>query len=270
MGSGDVARRALPWLTRRFRSRSSTPARGGGRAAGNSARFRGGRPRRPPQPAPLRHRRRRAAFCAAAATGDGDPRMEWRACWPRWQAVESPQVVYAGTTGFYGDCAGWPVDETRPCRAQTARGRRGSMPSAACAPFWPQRRAGGPAARARHLRRRPPAARAPACADPVLAADEDVPNHIHAEDLARIACPPRCSGRRSGAPTTPATTRACAWATISTRSPSLRPAAPRRAWRAPRSPPAVAAHAVVHERVAPPRQSPPEARTSPAPSPIRR
>ncbi|HMY79668.1 MAG TPA: SDR family NAD(P)-dependent oxidoreductase, partial [Thauera aminoaromatica] len=99
-------------------------------------------------------------------------------------------VVYISTTGVYGDCAGVRVDETRPCRAQTARGRRRVDAERRLRAFGRRNRVRVALLRApgiyaadrlplERLRR----------GDPVLAADEDVhTNHIHAEDLARIAC----------------------------------------------------------------------------------
>lgn len=101
------------------------------------------------------------------------------------------RIVYASTSGVYGDCGGERFDETRPLRPATARarrradaeaqlrlvGRRGVAVSLLRVPgIYAGDRAGGhPRER---LRR----------GTPVLRAQDDVyTNHIHADDLAR-AC----------------------------------------------------------------------------------
>ena len=100
-------------------------------------------------------------------------------------------LVYASTSGVYGDCAGALVAETRPVAPGTPRaqrrvnaeravrhlGRAGVRTSILRIPgiYAPDREGGTPEAR---LRRGPP----------VLTAQDDVyTNHIHADDLAR-AC----------------------------------------------------------------------------------
>lgn len=102
------------------------------------------------------------------------------------------RLVYASTTGVYGDCAGARFDETRPVNPATDRARRrvdaesqlrtaGLNLSLACSVLripgiYATDREGG------HPRERV------ARGAPVLVADEDVyTNHIHADDLAR-AC----------------------------------------------------------------------------------
>ncbi len=100
-------------------------------------------------------------------------------------------LVYASTTGVYGDCQGQRVRETRPLRPATARamrrvdaehwvrfwGRSGVRSTILRVPgIYAQDREGG-TPRERLLR-----------GTPVLQAQDDVyTNHIHAEDLAR-AC----------------------------------------------------------------------------------
>ena len=100
-------------------------------------------------------------------------------------------LVYASTSGVYGDCAGALVAETRAVAPATPRaqrrvnaeravrhlGRAGVRATVLRIPgiYAPDREGGTPQAR---LRR----------ATPVLCADDDVfTNHIHADDLAR-AC----------------------------------------------------------------------------------
>ncbi len=192
VGSGDVARRALPWLLRRFRVFAlvrQLEAAVELRALGAV-----------PVVGDLDDRQslRRLAGIADAVlhfapppqTGHGDPRMARLLAALAGRSSLPQGVVYISTTGVYGDCAGGRVDETRPCRAQTARGRRRVDAERRLRAFGRRNqvrvallRAPGIYAADRlpleRLRR----------GDPVLAADEDVhTNHIHAEDLARIAC----------------------------------------------------------------------------------
>ena len=100
-------------------------------------------------------------------------------------------LVYASTTGVYGDCRGQRVDETRPVQPHTARARRrvdaeqwvrllgrsGVRSTVLRVPgIYAQDREGG-TPRERLLK-----------GTPVLRAQDDVyTNHIHATDLAR-AC----------------------------------------------------------------------------------
>ena len=192
VGSGDVARRALPWLLRRFRVFAlvrQPEAAVELRALGAV-----------PVVGDLDDRQslRRLAGIADAVlhfapppqTGEGDPRMARLLAALAGRKSLPQGVVYISTTGVYGDCAGARVDETRPCRAQTARGRRRVDAERRLRVFGRRNRVRVALLRApgiyaadrlplERLRR----------GDPVLAAAEDVhTNHIHAEDLARIAC----------------------------------------------------------------------------------
>ena len=123
------------------------------------------------------------------AEGEGDPRSAalLRALARRTAPLA---LVYASTSGVYGDCGGAWIDETRALRPQTARARRRVAAESALRAFGraagtrtsilripgiyaPDREGGTPRAR---LER----------GTPVLAADDDVyTNHIHADDLAR-------------------------------------------------------------------------------------
>jgi nucleoside-diphosphate-sugar epimerase len=188
VGCGDVVRRALPVLTRRWRVfalvRETDPAL---RAQG-VLQIRGDLD----QPATLR---RLAGLAQAVlhsapppAHGDGDPRSR-RLLAALARASSLPRrLAYISTSGVYGDCAGALVPETRPLAAATARGRRRVAAEQALRAFGRRGtrvsilRAPGIYAADRlpldRIRR----------GDPVLAAAEDVfTNHIHAEDLA-AAC----------------------------------------------------------------------------------
>ncbi len=99
------------------------------------------------------------------------------------------RIVYVGTSGVYGDCAGELVDESRPLQPQTARAvRRADAERQLLA--W-----GGRHAISVVVLRAPgiyAADRLPVArlvqGIPVLADNEDVyTNHIHADDLAAIA-----------------------------------------------------------------------------------
>ncbi|MDS4012763.1 MAG: SDR family oxidoreductase [Candidatus Accumulibacter sp.] len=106
------------------------------------------------------------------------------------------RIVYISTTGVYGDCAGRRIDETSAVQPTTARarrrvdaerqlrafGRRGVVVSILRAPGI-------------YAAERLPLARL-AEGKPVLCADDDVfTNHIHADDLARLACAALRRGR---------------------------------------------------------------------------
>lgn len=192
VGSGDVALRALPWLTRRFRVFALT-RRGDAAAALRAAGA-------VPLVADLDDRRsllRLAGladavlhFAPPPTAGEGDPRTR-RLLAALAAAPGLPhRVVYISTTGVYGDCAGAHIDETRPCRAQTARARRRVDAERQLRAFG--RRNGVRVAILRapgiYATDRLPLDRLQR-GDPVLAAADDVyTNHIHADDLARLAC----------------------------------------------------------------------------------
>lgn len=188
MGCGDVARRALPALTRRWRVfalvREPDPAL---RAAGVTQ-IRGDLD----QPATL-HRLSglgNAVLHSAPppSSGQGDPRTRRLLAALARRTSLARRLVYISTTGIYGDCAGAWVSETRSPAASTARAQRRVAAETLLRRFGrgghrvSLLRAPGIYAADRlpldRLRR----------GDPVLATDEDVyTNHIHAEDLAR-AC----------------------------------------------------------------------------------
>ncbi len=193
MGCGDVVRRALPALTRRWRVyvlvREFDPTlRGLG-----IKQLRGDLD----QPATLRRLAGLAHAMLHSAPPPGiagdDPRKD-----PRTQRLLATlaksrslprRIVYISTSGVYGDCAGARVPETRPLAAATARAKRRVAAETLLRDFGrrvPTRvsllRAPGIYAADRlpleRLRR----------GDPVLVAEEDsYTNHIHAEDLAQ-AC----------------------------------------------------------------------------------
>src|SRR5690606_29508218 len=129
-------------------------------------------------------------FAPPPGGGDSDPRTARLLAALARRGSVPRRLVYISTTGVYGDCAGQAVDETRPRRAQTARARRRVDAEDRLRVFGRRNavrvallRAPGIYAADRlpleRLRR----------GDPVLDASEDVhTNHIHADDLARLAC----------------------------------------------------------------------------------
>lgn len=192
VGAGDVAGRAIPWLARRFRVFALT------RRPEGCERLR--RLGAVPVLADLDDRSSLARLAGIAdavlhfapppAAGAGDPRTA-RLLAALGRGGSLPQrLIYISTTGVYGDCAGARIDETRPCRATTARARRRVDAERRLREFGARNavkvailRAPGIYAADRlpleRLRR----------GDPVLTPEDDVfTNHIHAEDLARMAC----------------------------------------------------------------------------------
>jgi nucleoside-diphosphate-sugar epimerase len=192
VGCGDVARRAIPWLARRFRvlavirrpeERSALRTLGArplladlddrrslGRLAGIADYLLHAAP---PQPEGALDRRTRR-LVGVLRSGKSLPQG----------------LCYISTTGVYGDCRGAWADESRPVAPATARARRRVDAEAILRGL--ARCSGVRVSILRapgiYARERLPLARLER-GDPVLAPEDDVyTNHIHAEDLARAAC----------------------------------------------------------------------------------
>ena len=189
VGCGDVVRRALPALVRRWRVyalvRTFDPAL---RALGVTQIL--GDLDQPATLLPLAGLAHAVLHSAPPpASGKGDPRTQRLLAVLKSAPSLPRRLVYISTTGVYGDCAGAVVPETRPLAAATARGQRRVAAEHLLHDFG---RSG--ATRVSILRApgiyaadRLPLERIRR-GDPVLVADEDVfTNHIHAEDLAH-AC----------------------------------------------------------------------------------
>jgi len=189
VGCGDVVRRALPALTRRWRVfalvREFDPALhvlGVKQICGDLD-----------QPATLRRLAGLAHAVLHSApppgTGSGDPRTQ-RLLATLANARSLPRrIVYISTTGVYGNCGGAHVPETRPLAATTARANRRVAAEGLLRAFGRRGRSRVSVLRAPgiYAADRLPLERIQR-GDPVLIPAEDVyTNHIHAEDLAN-AC----------------------------------------------------------------------------------
>ena len=201
VGCGDVVRRALPVLTRRWRVFALVRRADPDLAAAGVTQIVGDLD----HPSSLNRLRGIAQAVLHSAPppgeGTGDPRTQ-RLLAVLGRSGSLPRsLVYIGTTGVYGDCAGAWVPETRPLAARSPRarrrvvaesllrsaGRRGGIrvsilraPGIYAADRLPLER----------LRR----------GDPVLRPEEDsYTNHIHAEDLARACIVALARGRANRA-----------------------------------------------------------------------
>jgi nucleoside-diphosphate-sugar epimerase len=99
------------------------------------------------------------------------------------------QLVYISTSGVYGDCAGELIDETRPLKPQTERAQRRVDAERQLREWGRRRRVCVSILRAPGIysEQRLPLERLKS-GTPALNADEDAyTNHIHADDLARMA-----------------------------------------------------------------------------------
>lgn len=191
VGSGDVARRIIPWLARRFLVRALVRRP----EERDALRALGATPivadlDRPASLARLAGIADYVLHCAPPpGEGQDDPRTRRLLAALMQRASLPRRLVYISTTGVYGDCAGAWLDETRPLRPASARAvrrvaaenrlrrfgcRSGCRVSVLRAPGIYDSDARLPLARLRK-------------GEPVLAPEDDVfTNHIHADDLAHL------------------------------------------------------------------------------------
>ena len=191
VGSGDVARRIIPWLARRFLVRALVRRP----EERDALRALGATPivadlDRPASLARLAGIADYVLHCAPPpGEGQDDPRTRRLLAALMQRASLPRRLVYISTTGVYGDCAGAWLDETRPLRPASARAvrrvaaenrlrrfgcRSGCRVSVLRAPGIYDAEARLPLARLRK-------------GEPVLAPEDDVfTNHIHADDLAHL------------------------------------------------------------------------------------
>ena len=191
VGSGDVARRIIPWLARRFLVRALVRRP----EERDALRALGATPivadlDRPVSLARLAGIADYVLHCSPPpGEGQDDPRTRRLLAALMQRASLPRRLVYISTTGVYGDCAGAWLDETRPLRPASARAvrrvaaenrlrrfgcRSGCRVSVLRAPGIYDADARLPLARLRK-------------GEPVLAPEDDVfTNHIHADDLAHL------------------------------------------------------------------------------------
>lgn len=189
VGCGDVGQRAAGLLRKRARLYGLSPSPDGRaqlRAAGIT-----------PIPGDLDQRRSLGRIAALAqhvlhfapppAQGETDPRStHLLAALGRGSLARS--LVYISTSGVYGDCGGTWVTETRPVRPNNSRAKRRADAERRLRRFGRRRR------RVCILRapgiysqERMPAERVRKGLPAIQAADDVYSNHIHAQDLARLA-----------------------------------------------------------------------------------
>ena len=199
VGSGDVARRALPWLIGRYRvfALVRDPASATAWRAAGAIPVLGDLDCRAsldrlsgladyvihlaPPPSEGSRDARSRHLAAVLARGRSLPRA----------------LVYVSTTGVYGDCGGAPIDETRPIAPRNARAQRRADAESVWRAFG--RHSGVRVALLRapgiYAAERLPADRLRA-GSPALAPAEDAhTTHIHADDLARACCAALGRGR---------------------------------------------------------------------------
>ena len=191
IGCGDVAKRALPWLARRFRVYALV------RNATDDATIRGlgAVPLRGDldKPATLRRLAGIAQCILHAAPpqdqGSRDKRTRMLLAALATRSSLPQRISYISTSGVYGDCMGGRVDETRSARPATPRAQRRVDAERVLRAFGVRSRCGVAILRAPGIYA---ADRLPIDrllrGDPVLTTEDDVfTNHVHAVDLARLA-----------------------------------------------------------------------------------
>jgi len=191
VGCGDIARRALPELQRRYRV-CALVRRGDPALALSGVELIEGDLDDSASLVPLAGRAERVAHLApprGIGTGDARTRELLSALTPRGRGAMLPQrFVYLSTSGVYGDCAGEWVDEARVPRPQTDRARR-RLDAERAIDEWGARHGIGTVilrVPGIYAPDRLPLARL-ARRTPALENEEDVyTNHIHADDLAAI------------------------------------------------------------------------------------
>ena len=124
VGCGDVVRRALPMLARRWRIIALVRRRDQSLADAGVIQIVGDLDQR-------QSLRRLAGLADAVihsapppGSGNSDPRTQRLLAALQGRRTRPTRLVYISTTGVYGDCAGAMIDETYPCRPASARAIR--------------------------------------------------------------------------------------------------------------------------------------------------
>lgn len=135
-------------------------------------------------------------FAPPPAQGERDPRT--RRLLAALGRGSLSQLIYISTSGVYGDCGGEVVSETRPARPNNPRAHRRADAEAQL------RRFGMRATQVSLLRapgiyaqNRMPEERVKKALPAIVSADDVHTNHIHADDLARLAIATLFHGRRN-------------------------------------------------------------------------
>ncbi len=104
-------------------------------------------------------------------------------------AATRRQCIYISTTGVYGDCQGWWVDESTPVNPQSERATRRHDAEAALTGWASAARVALVILRSPgiYAENRLPLARLRAGTPAIIAAEDAWSNHIHADDLAGAA-----------------------------------------------------------------------------------
>lgn len=195
VGSGDIAWRALPWLLKRFRvfALCRTPE--------NARRWR--EAGAVPIIADLDDRTTLNRLSGIAhwvlitappnGSQEGDPRLKRLLVKISSARMIPCRVVYIGTTGVYGDCAGAKIDETRPRRARNIRAQR-RVAAENLLRAWmvsdpnTQRTVSILRAPGIYGKDRLPLARLSAGTPAIHDEEDSYTSHIHADDLAMSSC----------------------------------------------------------------------------------
>ena len=175
-GFGDIARRAAPELERAFRVDKLSRRFGCDLERPETLHIEGAEA--------LLH-------CAPPpASGDTDTRTANLLSALAKASILPARIVYVSTSGVYGDCGGELVDESRPLAPRTPRALRRADAERQLTAWCAERGAAFVVLRAPgiYAADRLPLERLRA-RRPVLRSEDDVyTNHIHADDLATIAC----------------------------------------------------------------------------------
>lgn len=125
-------------------------------------------------------------FAPPPGEGETDPRT--RRLLAALARNPHPRMVYISTSGVYGDCAGETVAETRPARPNNTRAKRRADAEAQLRRWGRhERRVGILRAPGIYAQDRFPAERVRKALPAIVAEDDAYTNHIHADDLARLA-----------------------------------------------------------------------------------
>jgi len=187
LGCGDVGMRLLPLVRERFRvfAVTSDPQRRAELRAAGAVPVVADLDR----PATLKRLAGLAHYVAHLAPPQSDGLLDRRTRHLCAILPEGARMVYVSTSGVYGDCAGALIDETRTVAPHNARAQR-RVDAERVLRAWAARR-GASVAILRvpgiYARERLPLRRLEQGTAALLPSDDVYTNHIHADDLARIA-----------------------------------------------------------------------------------